>query len=367
MDLKKLSDKKLLEAKKAAEYRVAKYKNIQMAKKVQLNSAYGALGNEYFRFFDVRQAEAITISGQYVIRYIEKALNSYLNDLLKTKKYDYVIAVDTDSVYLRLENLVDKMKKLQGATTEKVIEFLDKFSQAKLEPFIDYEYQKLARYTNSFKQKMVMKRECIANKGIWTAKKRYILDVYNSEGVKYTEPHLKVMGLESVRSSTPMVVRDKIEKVFKILMRGTEEELQDYIAKFEEEFSTLDPEDVAFPRGVKGLDKYADKVMTFKKGTPIHVRGSLVYNKLIRKKRLSKKHGYIRDGDKIKFAYLKEPNVTRGNIIAMPGGLPEELGLHEFIDYDLQFQKTFLDPIEVILSVVGWNSKQIATLEGFFV
>ena len=186
--------------------------NIQMAKKISLNSAYGAIGNQYFRYYKLANAEAITLSGQVSIRWIEGKMNQYLNNLLQTEGEDYVIASDTDSIYLNLEPLVTKFFGSKSGDKTKIVSILDKICQDKLEPFIEKSYQDLADYVSAYDQKMQMKRENIADRGIWTAKKRYILNVWNSEGVQYTEPKLKVMGIESVKSSTPAPCQEDVER-----------------------------------------------------------------------------------------------------------------------------------------------------------
>jgi DNA polymerase elongation subunit (family B) len=348
------------------EYKVSTYNNTQMAKKIQLNSAYGAIGNQYFRHYDLRMAEAITLSGQVSIRWIERAINKYMNKLLETKDEDYVVASDTDSVYIRFDRLVNKVFK-DTSETAKIIAFLDKVATNKIEPFINSSYQDLASYVNAFEQKMQMAREAIADKGIWTAKKRYILNVYDMEGVRYSEPKLKIMGIEAVKSSTPSVCRDKIKEVLKIIMQGTEKDVQDFISNFREEFNTLGPEDVAFPRGVNGLTKYKSSVSIFIKGTPIHVRGALSYNHMLKNKKLGNKYPVVQEGEKIKFCYMKAPNPSMQNVVAFPSSLPKELGLHQYVDYDLQFSKAYVEPLQTILSAIGWHSERPGiSLEDFW-
>ena len=356
----------LLKRKKQLENEISRYKNLQLAKKVQLNSAYGALGNEYFRFFDIRQAEAITLSGQLAIRWIEKKLNIYMNKLLKTENIDYVIASDTDSIYLHLGPLVEKVFK--GKDKEEIVNLIDKACSDKIEPYIDKSYQELADYMNAYDQKMQMKREVIADKGIWTAKKRYILNVWDSEGVRFAEPKLKMMGIEAVKSSTPMSCREKIKEALKIIMAGNETEFQAFNAKFKEEFSTLSFEDVAFPRGVSELTKYDSKSSTslYPKGTPIHVRGSLLYNHMLRQKKLEKKYQAIRDGDKIKFCYMKMPNPLQENVFSVLNVLPKEFGMEKYIDYDTQFEKAYIEPLKIIVNTFGWNPEPVSSLMGFF-
>ena len=356
-------------AKKAEiKNRIARYKNLQLSKKVSLNSLYGALGSKYFRFFDIRHAIAVTTTGQLSIRWIQNRLNDYLNKLLKTEK-DYVIAVDTDSVYLRLSDLVDKTINADGDDVDatRIISFLDKICENKIQPVIDNACRDLAEYTNVFQQKIVMKREVLADKAIWTAKKRYILNVHNSEGVQYANPKKKVMGLEMVKSSTPSACREKLREAIDVIFDENETAIQSFIQVFRGEFETLPLADIAFPRGLNGLVKYADKKTIYGSGTPIHVRGALVYNHFLHQHGLTTKYPLIQNGDKLKFVFLKEPNTVQSNVICFPqGGIPEEFDLTKYIDYDTQFEKAFLDPLKIILDSIGWKSEKTSSLEDFF-
>lgn len=348
------------------EKRIAKFNNIQLAKKVSLNSAYGALGSQYFRFYDLRMALAVTLAGQYSIRWVEAKLNQYMNKLLETKDVDYVIASDTDSIYLRLGGLVDKVYNNRVDDINAIIRFMDKVCNDKLQPYIDRCYQEIADYTKAYAQKMQMKREGLSNKGIWTAKKRYILNVYNNEGVQYNEPDMKVMGLEMVKSSTPQVIREKMKQAIKIMIQGTEQDIHTFIADFKEEFKNLPPEDISSPRGCNGLAKYYDAASFYKLGTPIHVKGAILYNYYLKEKDLTKKYPLIQEGEKLKYSYLKMPNPFKDTVISFPGRLPKEFGLHDYIDYDTQFDKAFVEPIKVILQCMGWKTEKMSTLEDFF-
>ena len=345
---------------------IATFNNIQMARKIQLNSAYGAIGNEYFRYYKLENAEAITLSGQVSIRWIEDRLNNYLNKLLKTDD-DYVIAVDTDSVYLNLGPLVETIYQGREKTSEDVISFLDKVSQTKLEPYIESSYQKLASYVNAYEQKMIMKRENIADRGIWTAKKRYILNVWDSEGVRYNEPKLKMMGIEAVKSSTPAPCRQMIKDVLKLIMTKTEDDVIDFIEKCRTKFQSLPPEDIAFPRTCSNVKKYRSVNAIYEKGTPIHARGALLFNHYVKKNKLTQKYSLINNGEKVKFCYLKRPNPIQENVISFIQQFPEELNLDKYIDYDLQFNKSFLEPLKIILDSIGWQAERTANLESFFV
>ncbi len=344
---------------------ISKYNNIQMARKIALNSAYGAIGNKYCRYYDVRQAEGITLAGQYSIRFIQRRVNEYLNDLLKTDKKDYVVASDTDSIYIRMGDVVKKMGL--GDDIKKTVNILDKFCDQKLKPYIDEKYQELADYTHAYKQKMVMDKEVIANKGIWTAKKRYILNVYNSEGVDYDEPKLKIMGIEAVKSSTPKACRDKIKEALKLIMTKDENALIEFIDDFKKQFIKLPAEEVSFPRSVNGLLKYQDNTHIYRKSTPRHVKGALIYNLNLRQDgKLLNKYETIKEGDKIKFLTLKMPNPFKDDVISFPTKLPKEFGLQQYVDYDAQFEKSFLDPLRFIVSAIGWNFERQASLESFF-
>jgi DNA polymerase elongation subunit (family B) len=350
--------------RKEIEKLIARYNNLQLAKKVSLNSAYGAMGSQYFRFYDLRQALAVTQAGQLSIRWIENKLNEYLNKILKSNT-DYVIASDTDSIYLNLGPLVDSVYK-EKPEASKVISFMDKICEEKIQPYIDKSYQELAEYVHAFDQKMQMKREGLSDKGIWTAKKRYILNVYNNEGVQYAKPKIKVMGLEMVKSSTPTVVRDKMYKLVDLIVNTDEETVHQFIADFREEFRKLPVEDISFPRGCNGLKEYADSVSIYKKGTPIHVKGAILYNHFLKQHNLMNKYPLIQEGEKLKFTYLKTPNPFRDMVVSFPTRLPKEFELQKYIDYETQFEKSFVEPIRTILDCIGWKTEKQNTLESFF-
>ena len=348
---------------------MSRYHTKQLAQKISLNSAYGAIGNEWFRYYDIRNAEAITTSGQLAIRWIEKEVNNYLNKLFDTKEKDYIIASDTDSIYVTFDELVSHVFKDDVSPT-KIINFLDKVIKEKIEPFIDESYGKLAKYLHAYEQKMVMKREVIADKGIWTAKKRYILNVWDSEGVRYKEPHLKIMGIEAVKSSTPASCRKKIKEALKLIMSGNEKELNQFIQEFRKEFLQLPPEDIAYPRSVNGVNKFMDSNALYKKGTPIHVKGAILYNYLLKKNKLINKYPIIQDGDKIKFFPLRQPNIYQSNVMSFITKMPKEFNVNDIIDYDTQFDKAFIEPLNLIIERIGWKvDKSYGTqlsLEDFF-
>lgn len=355
------TDKKLIYQ---LEKKVATLDNQQMAAKILMNSLYGAMGNRYFRHFDLRMAEGITLTGQLAIRWAEKAFNDFMNKVCQTKNEDYVIAIDTDSNYVSFGPLVKKLG-LDTRPTKEVVNIIDKMVKDQFEPMIAKSYEELAKHMNSYQNKMVMEREVIADKGVWTAKKRYILNVHNSEGVEYKEPKLKIMGIEAIKSSTPAVCRDAMKNMFKVIMTGSEKNTQKAILQFRNHFSSLPPEDVSFPRGVSDVIKWRDSKTVYKKGCPIHVRGALLYNNVLTDKGL-KAYEKIQNGDKVKFCYLRKPNPIKENVISFPDYLPAEFQLHKYIDYDLMFNKTFLDAIDPILNAIGWTSEEQVSLEDFF-
>ena len=366
--------KKMIEAKKEYEKtknkeltkEIARCNNIQMAKKISLNSAYGAIGNQYFRYYKLENAEAITLSGQVSIRWIENKMNQHLNKILKTENVDYVIASDTDSIYLNLGPLVERVYEGREKTAEGIVSFLDKICQMEFEKYIESSYQELADYVNAYDQKMQMKRENIADRGIWTAKKRYILNVWDSEGVRYEEPKLKMMGIEAVKSSTPAPCRKMIKDALKLMMSGTEDEVIEFIENARKKFKSLPPEQISFPRSASDVVKYKSSSDIYIKGTPIHIRGALLFNHYIKENKLTNKYSLIQNGEKVKFIYLKKPNSIHENIISFIQEFPKELNLDKYIDYDLQFEKAFLEPLKIILDAIGWKVEKTVNLESFF-
>jgi len=330
-----------------------------------LNSAYGAVGNQYFRYYDVRQASGITTAGQFIIRFIETKVNEYLNRILQTHdKIDYIVASDTDSIYVTLDKLVEKT--CEGKTNDQICNFIDKVVGSRIEPFLEKCFGELSDYTNAFKNCMVMKREVIADKGIWVAKKRYMLNVLDEEGVRLSEPKLKLMGIEAVKSSTPQVCRGKIKEAIKIIMSKEQSDLHKFVADFKKEFLQMSAEQISFPRSCNNIRKYKDHSNVFIKGTPIHVKGALIYNHQLKQFNLDRKYPYIQDGDKIKFLKLLEANPFKFDVISYMTKLPTEFKLEQYIDYETQFEKTFLDPMRFILQAIGWKHEPTASLEAFF-
>ncbi len=328
---------------------ISKYNNIQMARKIALNSAYGAIGNQYFRYYDRKMATAITTSGQLSIRWIENKVNNYLNKILSTTDKDYIIASDTDSIYVRFDELVNQINP------KNPVDFLDKVAREKIEPFITKCFEELANYVNAYAQKMDMAREVIADRGIWTAKKRYILNVHDSEGVRYTTPQLKIMGIEAVKSSTPAPCREKIKEALQIIINEDEKVLNKFVQEFRKEFMSLDVEEIAYPRSCNNLKKYRNSSTVFIKGTPMHIKGALIYNHLLNIEGVGNKYPKIQEGDKIKFLELKTPNRVQSNVISFMTRLPKEFDMKGIINYEVMFEKSFVDPLTFILDEINWR------------
>lgn len=365
-----LQAKKDLEAatdeaeKRRLKNEVSRLDNLQMAKKIQLNSAFGVISNGFFVFFDLDNAEAITLSGQVAIRWLEDWLNRVLNEAMGTTGVDYVIAADTDSLYLDLGKVVEA--KFPGRPVQDTVDWVDRLIEKAIQPRVDQACSALVDYGCSADNRLQMKREAIASAGIWTAKKRYVLDVHDNEGVRYKAPKLKMMGIETVRSSTPAACRKAIERGLEIVMRGTREELEAHVEQVRTDFKTLPYSKIAFPRGINGMAKYWSASDLCAKGTPIQVRGALVYNRELQRRGLSGRYVPIYDGDKARFCYLRTPNPFQSHVISIQDEPPPELDLDRWLDRDAQFEKSFIEPMEGLLSVVGWSTRQRSSLEDFF-
>lgn len=326
-----------------------------------MNSLYGALGNSFFRYFDISIAEGITLSGQAVIRWAEEHINAWLAGFMnETKIKDRVVAVDTDSVYINVKDVIDRFNPNDP------IMFLDKLGSKAIEPMFEKAFDHFGKITNVYKNTMGMKREAIADRGIWTAKKRYILNVHNNEGVQYAEPKIKIMGIEAIKSSTPKICREAFREMFKVIISGSESKTQEAIKMFRNHFNSLPPEVIAIPRGVSDVIKWRDKTKIYSSGTPMHVRASLMHNWMIAQKGLEETIQPIQSGDRIKYIFLNLPNPTNENVIAFTDKLPSEFGLHMYIDYETQFKKSFLEPLELILTAIKWSAEPRASLEDFF-
>lgn len=365
--------------------------NLQHSLKILMNSLFGALGNKYFKeYFDIRVAEGITLSGQLSVIWVARKLDEYFNKLFKLGNVRYKVThvskpkpattlevlegtnfafyQDTDSCYLDMSMLVDKMftKEQQENEVEKIVNFLDKLFNEKIEPFINSAYEELAEYMNAFEQRMFMKREVIATAAIWAAKKRYTMLVADSEGVRYW-PNMdhKTTGLDAVKASYPRLCRDWMMEGYLIALKGTEDEIHTLVSEKREEYKKLAVAKIATPTGVNGLEKYIDANTVYVKGTPKQVKASLWHNHLIRKKGITG-IPFIQSGDKILHVELKTPNPVGTDVIGFQGTLPEEFGLTKYVDYDSGFDKNFIDPLNNLIGVLNWNPEKVASASDWF-
>ena len=343
---------------------IARYASKQQSMKIFINSLYGFCGTPASRYFDVRLAEAITLSGQTTIRWLANRINEFLNKNLNTKDVDRVVLVDTDSVVVTIKDLIDHV--CSNKTTEETINYMDKLGEKVFQPIIDKAFHDLAVYTNMYENKLAAKRENLADVMLSLQPKHYVMNVHDSEGVRYHTPQLKIMGLSMVKSSTPGAVRSMLKNSLNAILKGNETDLREYVSKCRQEFNQLSVEQIAFPRGVAGLLTYKDSCSVYKKGTPIHVRGSLLYNFHLKRLGLDKTYSIIQDGDKIKFVYLKPNNPLCENVISFIDVLPKEFNLEPYIDYNTMFEKTFKDSVQGLVNVLDWTVEAKPTLEDFF-
>lgn len=364
MNLENLSDAELLKLYETTKSKKVEYNGKQLATKIFANAFYGGLANSYSRWFSYDIAESITLTGQLASKYVEKYANEYLNKLLKTDDYDYVIAVDTDSAYFDMQKIVEKAFP-DGAEEKEITEFLVKFSSHIEEKVINEAMEDLYKCTNAYQKKFHMKLEIIGQ-AIWRKAKNYVMGIMFEEGTTYSEMKIKMKGIEAVKSSTPEVCRNYIKDSIPIILSGDKEKLNKHIDDCQKEFETLPFDKVANPGGVNGLAKYQCPDNLYMKGTPFRVRGSLLFNKLLKKFNLTKDLQPIQDGDKIRFCYLKLPNPIKENVIAAPDELPEEFDLNQYIDYDLQFERTVLNPIKSLSNPAGIGISNKSDLNQFY-
>jgi DNA polymerase elongation subunit (family B) len=352
--------------KNQLDQRRSAFDNKQMAIKTLLNSLYGATANQYFRFFKWEHAASITLTGQFVLRTIEKLIDAELNQLFKTGSEKYLVYIDTDSLYFSLEPVIKKF----NIDDSNAIKTMERLAKDKITPIVNKICTECCDYMQSYQNKLSFKLEVAASKAVFLAKKKYVLKVFSSEGVSYTKPKFKAKGLEMVRSSTPRYVRDKLKLALDVIFDTDEKGVQQFIKSVKDEFLVLPHEQVAFPRGANNLAEYSHSQTIYdkSKSVPIQVRAALLYNHYLKKHDVDGQYPSIGEGDKLKFMYLKVPNKIRENVIAFPadGKLPQEFGLEQYIDYELQFEKTFLSAMQLILTSIGWKAEEISDLSEFF-
>jgi DNA polymerase elongation subunit (family B) len=345
--------------------KIAALKIKQSVKKILANSLYGCLGNPGFVYSSPELATAVTMTGQLAIRTAENSINEYFAKVTGNN-IDVVIASDTDSLYIDLSGIVDKV----GVQNTELIDFLDTCSKKAIQPVLEKAMEALGSKLNCVERRLSFKREAIASTGIFIAKKRNALCLHDQEGVRFAEPKIKVTGLEIVRSSTPKIVRDKLKVAVKLILMGNNEELIDFVQGFKTAFMSESIEKIAFPRGVSGVSIYADPDTIYKKSTPIATKAALLHNHQIKKLKLDGKYAELKEGDKIKYVYLKVPNPFgkggRDSSIGFLNKPPKEFDLEKYADYETQFEKTFMEPLLNITNSIGWKATKKITLESLF-
>ena len=341
----------------------ASFEAMQQALKISLNSLYGAQANPYFRYFSTDIAEGITLTGQLAIQYISKHINIFMNGRFDINDKDCIVMNDTDSAYITLEDFVNT---LQETDINKITDKINQFCQTELEPFISEKYKELESYLNAMSSRLHMKRESICNRILIIAKKHYVLQIIDNEGVRYTEPKIKAVGIEVARSSTPLVIRNALKKTLDIMLNKDETALQEFIKDFRQEFMNLELNDISFPTGVSDIEKWKDSNDSWISRTPIHVKAAITYNNLLLKHKLNTKYPLIRNGDKIKYIYLKQPNPMRSTAIAFISQLHKEFNIEQYIDRETQLQKTFIDPVKSFTDILNWNIKKTLQLDTLF-
>jgi DNA polymerase elongation subunit (family B) len=346
-----LSDNELFSAKTELENKISVFNTLQSSYKIIANSLYGAIGCPYFRFYDSDIASSITLSGQAAINTVEDVVTNYGiklgdNGVPAIK----MIAGDTDSGYFDITNLI---KKLGATDKAKIVDVIDKFAGTKIQGVISDGVKKLTDKTNAYDPKLYMKRESISN-AVLVAKKRFIFKVYDNEGVRYSEPELKVTGLGSQSSSTPKWIREKLKDAYWIFFEGSEKDLQKFVKETQAEFLQVDIVDVTAATTANNMHQYIVKGEPIK-GTPFHLKAANVYNKMIVTKGLESKYPLIKSGDKIRLIPLVTPNPTKNQLIAVSDKIPPEFGLEQYVDRDAVLEKFFIGPLQKIADVVNWN------------
>ena len=369
--------KKMIKLEK--EYEVSKDKKLtpliaalkirQSVKKILANSLYGCLGNPAFTYSSPELATAVTVTGQVIIRSAEEQMNAYINRVMKNADpKDYVIAVDTDSVYLNLEDIINKVSTKSDIGD--ITTFIDNICEKNIQKELTGTMKELTTKLNCLTNKISFKREAIASSGMFIAKKRYALLMTDLEGVRFSEPKLKIMGLETARSSTPGIVRTKLKDCIMIIMTKTPEELRKYVNTFYDEFMELPIDVIASPRGVKGISKYTDVSDIYKSGTPIATKAALLHNAYIKKLKIDKEVAPIKENDKIRFVFVKVPNPYgmggRDAVLGFINKAPTQFQLDKFVDRKKQFEKTFGEPLDNILQAIKWSISDKVTLDSFF-
>lgn len=374
--LKTLSKQMLKSVKRVCEKKIAQANTAQLNRKISINSLYGALGNEHFRYFDIRNASAITMFGQLAIQWIERKVNEYLNKTCKTDGVAYVRYCDTDSIYVCVDNVFNMVGGASKFRDDNHwVDFMDKFAKERMEPAIDAAYRELCEYMNNVEHLMFMDREIISgpplnSKGLgsfWTAKKRYAANVWDSEGTRFEKPKVKIMGMETQRSSTPHAVKIFLKEAIRLILQEGEEALHDHYKKFEEEFKKLDYREIARVSTANNISKWDDGRGYPILKTPNHIKGVLFFNR-----HTKGMDGItpVMEGEKVMVLPLKDKNPFSSDCISWQSGtrLPASIehDILKWVDFGSMFDGYVISPLKMMTDACKIDYEKRASLNDLF-
>tara|TARA_B100001093_G_C26852649_1_gene1025828 strand:- start:2182 stop:4710 length:2529 start_codon:yes stop_codon:yes gene_type:complete len=345
--------------KEGDEAKAAYFDQLQYTTKILLNSMYGVLGNKTFRFFDIDNAEAVTLTGQQLIKATGEFGSKFYNDELGTDNIDYCIYTDTDSVFFSAKPIIEKRYPNidhddKVAMTEAILPVAEEVQE-----FINRMYDLYAtRIHNVSTHRFDIKQELISKAGIWIAKKRYAQWVINQEG--HPVDKLDVKGIDVVRSNFPTAMRKFLADVLQsILENKTQHTLDEMVLDFKEDMKSMDIGDIAKSTGVKDIEKHIFKdegIIELSKGAPAHVKAAAAYNNMLRRTN-NTQLGEIRSGDKIKWVYLRNNKFGLGAIAFKNYDDPDEIleFIKKYINYEMIFTRELHNKLEAFYSAMKWG------------
>lgn len=346
----------------------------QLNRKILINALYGAMGNIHFRYYDIRNAAAITTLGQLAIQWSARYIDKYMNGIIKPETpKEYTIYIDTDSNYIEVTDVIEKVGEDKFKTTNDKVDFLDKFAQKKILPMLEGAFVDLQDYMNNYKNMMEMDREAIACAPLgsngacsfFKAKKRYALNVYDMEGTRYKTPKMKIMGIETQQSSTPKACQVALTESIRLILQEGESSLQDYYKEFEQQHKTLGYMNIAGTKSANNIQKYNVNGFPGLK-CPNQIRGVLAYKRAI----AGTTAPDVQEGEKVMILPLKDGNPFGDKVIAWTSGIELPIEIREevlrWIDYQDLFYKTYQKPLASICESSGMNYEHQSTLSDLF-
>ena len=352
-ELNSLSTDDLRELFKESKNKESLYNTRQLSEKTLINSLYGALANKWFPLFNEDMAAAITSNGRYFIQKLANYIEDSLQNLNPSND-KYIVYGDTDSVYFTITPFMDKyQEKNPGLTLNEYVDWADSFEKKIVHPVITKCIDDFSVELNAFNKDVIgAEREIISDCAVFAEKKKYYARVRDSEGTRYPEndPYIKVMGLEVIKSSTPEWSKKMLREAIPIILDKSEQDVRQWINDIKQSFIT---EDVAKISSVGGVSRI-DYDLNGKTTVPIGSRAAIKHNLYIKENGLEDKIAPIQAGDKCKRVYLQEPNKFNSNIIAFTN---EQFcsEIKDCIDFDTQFHKGFLKPLELMTNCLGYD------------